>query len=285
MDSQDYIEVTIVFTPFSEETAEIIEAELAELPYDSFVIETDCLKAYVPKESYDSRTLKIVLSGVVPDATFSANLMPPSNWNAQWETEGFTPIVRSGVVVKAYGDESAPRGRYNIKINPQMAFGTGHHQTTRMMIGSMIASRDHIRGNVVMDMGCGTGVLGILAVKMGAAHAYGIDIDAVAARSAYDNARLNRVGRHFETYCGDASLLQMGKYDVLLANIHRNVILLDLRTYARSLRPGGLLFLSGFYESDVPAIEAEATANGLVREAMSSEDGWACLRFSKKSSR
>ena len=140
---------------------------------------------------------------------------------------------------------------------------------------------DRIRGHVVMDMGCGTGVLGILAAKLHAAHVYGIDIDAVAAQSAYDNAHGNRVARHFETYYGDASLLQMGKYDVLLANIHKNIIIMDLRTYARSLRAGGTLLCSGFYADDIPAIRQEAEANGLRYVSERLRDGWACVRFEK----
>ncbi len=294
MNSNEFIEVTLQFSPFSEELAEIVEAELAELPYDSFMIEEDCLKAYIQKDLYDARALKIVLGGLEFPVTFSANMMPSQNWNAQWEKE-FTPIiVGRDVTVRAlhHDDDDVAaamasvgvhvrRTRYTIRINPQMAFGTGHHDTTFMMMQTMLAERDAIRGKVVMDMGCGTGVLAILAAKMGAAHTYGIDIDAVAAQSAFDNAHLNRIARKVETYCGDASLLQMGKYDVLLANIHRNIILMDMKTYARSLRSGGLLLVSGFYESDAQAIMAEAAERGLNFESQMTRDGWACLKFRK----
>ena len=125
------------------------------------------------------------------------------------------------------------------------------------------------------------GVLAILAAKMGAVTVYGIDIDAVAAQSAFDNAKLNRVGTKVKTRYGDASLLQMGHYDVLLANIHRNIILMDLRTYATSLGKGGLLMLSGFYESDVNDIVAEAEANGLSLVRQRARNGWACLVLAK----
>ena len=162
-----------------------------------------------------------------------------------------------------------------------MAFGTGHHDTTYMMMESMLDNAATIRSHVVMDMGCGTGVLAILAAKMGAATVYGIDIDAVAAQSAFDNAKLNRVGTKVKTRYGDASLLQRGHYDVLLANIHRNIILMDLRTYATSLRKGGLLMLSGFYESDVNDIVAEAEANGISLVRQRARNGWACLVLAK----
>ncbi len=294
MNSSEYIEVAIHIEPFSEEAAEIVEAELCDLPYDSFVIEEDVLKAYIPKDAYDARALKVILSGVPYRTTFTATLVPFQNWNRQWENEFEPIIVGKDVTVKAwhhtqedlvlaYAAMGKPLGktRFTIKIDPQMAFGTGHHQTTYMMMETMMEIEDRIRGHVVMDMGCGTGVLGILAAKLHAAHVYGIDIDAVAAQSAFDNAHGNRVSRHFETYYGDASLLQMGKYDVLLANIHKNIIIMDLRTYARSLRPGGTLLCSGFYAEDIPAIRQEAQANGLRYVSERLRDNWACVRFEK----
>lgn len=286
MNSNDYIEVSLFFEPFSEGRAEIVEAELSELPYDSFMISEEeglqpCLKAYIQQERYDARALKLALSGLDFEVSFKADLMPAKNWNADWESR-FSPIVIGrDVTVKAPHHTGLRRTRFNITIDPQMAFGTGHHQTTWMMMSVMMENIGAIRGKVVMDMGCGTGVLGILAAKMGAEHVYGIDIDAVAAESAFWNAHTNRVARKFETYCGDASLLQMGKYDVLLANIHRNIIIMDLRTYARSLRAGGLLFTSGFYVSDCPAIEEEAARQGLSLIKSCSREEWACLLFKK----
>ena len=294
MNSAEYIEVTIRIEPFSEEAAEIIEAELCDLPYDSFVIEEPCLKAYIQKEDYDARALKVVLSGLDLQTSFSANLIPWQNWNRQWESEFEPIIVGKDVTVQAwhhtredlvlaYAAMGKPLGRtrFHIKIDPKMAFGTGHHQTTYMMMEAMMGIEEKIKDHVVMDMGCGTGELGILAAKMHAAHVYGIDIDAVAAQSAFDNAHGNRVARHFETYYGDASLLQMGKYDVLLANIHKNVIIQDLPTYARSLRSGGTLLCSGFYEADIPAIQAAAEAVDLRLADRHARETWACLRFEK----
>lgn len=276
-DSSDYIEVKVSIDPYSDENAEILEAMLSDLPYDSFMTEDGVVKCYIQRPQYNRQELKTVLSGLPFGTSFEAVPVPFQNWNMQWENS-FEPLVVDGkVTVKQAGDNSAPRTRYNIRLRPEMAFGTGHHETTYMMMESMLDNAGAIRDNVVMDMGCGTAVLGILAAKMGAAHVYGIDIDAVAAQSAFDNARLNRVGRKVETYCGDASLLQMGRYDVLLANIHRNIILMDLRTYACSLKTGGLLFLSGFYTSDVDDIMSEASGQGLELLRMRERDGWACL--------
>ena len=284
MNSQEYIEVSMKITPFSEENAEILMAELDGIPFESFTVEEPFLKGYVPKEEYSAQLLKLELSGLETgfDVEFSATLIPPCNWNALWE-EQFTPIVVDGkCTIKASFHKGLKRTRFNITIDPKMAFGTGHHQTTYMMCRALLENEASVKGKVVMDMGCGTAVLAILAAKMGAAHTYGIDIDAVAAVSAFDNARLNRVSRHVETYCGDASLLQMGKYDVLLANINRNILLEDIPTYSRSLKKGGLLIVSGFYTEDLPMISGVASVAGLDFAGSDSMDNWCSARYIKK---
>lgn len=284
MNSQEYIEVTMVITPFTEENAEIVTAEVSELPFESFSTEGDILKCYIQKELYDPQALKVVMSGLdYPDFTveYSANLMPAVNWNAIWESQ-FTPIVVDGkCTIKASFHEGLKKTRFNITIDPKMAFGTGHHQTTFMMCRALLQNEEAVRGKVVMDMGCGTAVLAILAAKMKAAQVYGIDIDAIAAISAYDNARLNRVGTRIETYCGDASLLQRNTYDVFLANINRNILLQDIPTYAACIRKGGLLFVSGFYLEDMPMIVGMATSVGLNYVSHDTMDNWCCIKFSK----
>jgi ribosomal protein L11 methyltransferase len=284
MNSQEYIEVSMHITPFTEENAEILTAEISELPFESFAVEGEVLKCYIQKELYDAQTLKVVMSGLdYPDFTvqYSANLMPAVNWNAVWESQ-FTPIVVDGkCTIKASFHEGLKKTRFNITIDPKMAFGTGHHQTTFMMCRALLQNEEAVRGKVVMDMGCGTAILAILAAKMKASQVYGIDIDAVAAISAYDNARLNRVGTRIETYCGDASLLQRNSYDVFLANINRNILLQDIPTYAACIRKGGLLFVSGFYLEDMPMIVGMATSVGLNYVSHDSVDNWCCIKFSK----
>lgn len=284
MNSQEYIEVSVKISPFSEENAEIVTAEVSELPFESFTSEDPYLKCYIQKELYDQQALKVVLSGVEDygfEVEFSSNLMPAVNWNAVWESQ-FTPIIVDGLcTIKASFHEGLRRTRYNITIDPKMAFGTGHHQTTYMMCRALLQNEDAVKGKVVMDMGCGTAVLAILAAKMKAASVYGIDIDAVAAISAYDNARLNRVGKIIETYCGDASLLQRNSYDVLLANINRNILLQDIPTYSQCLHRGGLLFVSGFYMEDMPMIVGMAQNCGLEYVSNDSIDNWCCIKFRK----
>jgi ribosomal protein L11 methyltransferase len=284
MNSQEYIEVSIKITPFSEENAEIITAEISELPFESFSNEDPFLKCYIQKDLYDAQALKVVLGGVEGygfELEHSATLIPATNWNALWESQ-FNPIVVDNqCTIKASFHEGLKRTRFNITIDPKMAFGTGHHQTTYMMCRALLQNEDEVRGKVVMDMGCGTAILAILAAKMKASKVYGIDIDAVAAISAYDNARLNRVGTRIETYCGDASLLQRNSYDVLLANINRNILLQDIPTYALCIRKGGLLFVSGFYVEDMPMIVGTAMHAGLEYVSHDSIDNWCCIKFKK----
>lgn len=285
MNSQEYIEVAISIAPYSEENAEIVTAEVSELPFESFSSEDPFLKCYIQKDLYDAQALKVVLSaleGMDFTVDFNATLVPPVNWNAVWESQ-FTPIVVDDrCTIKASFHKDLKRTRYNITIDPKMAFGTGHHQTTYMMCRALLQNEDAVRGKVVMDMGCGTAVLAILAAKMKASRVYGIDIDAIAAISAYDNARLNRVGKLMETYCGDASLLQRNSYDVLLANINRNILLQDIPTYALSLHKGGLLFVSGFYVEDMPMIVGMAQNSGLEYVSHDSMENWCCIKFLKK---
>ena len=284
MNSQEYIEVSVKITPYNDENAEIVTAEVSELPFESFSGEDPFLKCYIQKELYDAQSLKVVLNGLEGmgfDIEWSSTLMPVVNWNAEWESQ-FSPIIVDGkCTIKASFHKDLKRTRYNIIIDPKMAFGTGHHQTTYMMCRALLENEEAVRGKVVMDMGCGTAVLAILAAKMKAARVYGIDIDAVAAISAYDNARLNRVGKVVETWCGDASLLQRNSYDVLLANINRNILLQDMQTYAGCLRRDGLLFVSGFYVEDMPMLIGAATAAGLEYVSHDSIDNWCCIKFHK----
>ena len=284
MNSQEYIEVAINIAPFTEENAEIVTAEISELPFESFSSENPYLRCYIQKDLYDAAALKVVLSGLEGygfDIEWSANLIPATNWNALWESQ-FEPIVVDGkCTIKASFHEGLKKTRFNITIDPKMAFGTGHHQTTYMMCRALLENEESVRDKVVLDMGCGTAVLAILAAKMKAAKVYGIDIDAIAAISAYDNARINKAGTRIETCCGDASLLQRNTYDVILANINRNILLQDIPTYSLCLHKDGLLFVSGFYLEDMPMIIGMAQNSGLTYVSHDSIDNWCCIKFRK----
>lgn len=281
----EYIEVSLEIDPFRDEYAEMVTAEISDLGFESYLTEEPYLKAYIPKEQFSEPRLKTVLS-LIPETDFKVrhtlNLIPEQNWNALWESS-FEPVVIDGrCTIKASFHKGLPRTRYTITIDPKMAFGTGHHQTTSLIIRSMMQSEKDIRDKQVLDMGCGTGILSILAAKMKAAiPVHAIDIDPVAVRSARENARRNRVGDRITTLCGDASLIQAGKYDLIIANINRNIILEDMVTYSRGLRPGGLLITSGFYEEDCAMTEAEASRHGLERVSSDTMDRWATVTFKK----
>lgn len=279
----DYIEVKISLNPFSEDAAEWVMAEMGELEYESFSVEQESLLAYIPKDRFSEPNLKVVLSGFNHAGfalSYELRFIPEENWNAVWES-GFEPVVVDGrCTVKASFHKGLKRTKYTICIDPKMAFGTGHHQTTTLMIRLLLGMQKTLVDKQVMDLGCGTGVLAILAAKMKAlAPVHAIDIDPTAVRSAQENARKNRVGDKVKVLCGDASLLQAGKYDIILANINRNILLQDMSTYVRSLRPEGRLLISGFYLEDTMMLEAEAESLGLTLVQTQTQDNWAAMEF------
>ena len=282
----DYIAVHIKITPFSEERAEIVEAEIADLGFDSFTVEAPLLNAFIPKDQFSEPNLKTLLGGFDGGdfaGSHSVELVKEQNWNAVWESD-FEPVVVDGqVTVRAPYHKDLPRTRINVVINPQMSFGSGHHQTTSMMIGQLLAEGKALRGKAVLDMGCGTGILAIVAAKLGAAvPVHAVDIDPTCVRSAQANARRNRVLHKIITVCGDASVLIRGQYDYVLANINRNILLADMASYVRALKPqGGRIFLSGFYEADIPMLLEAAAKLGLAETGRRVTDDWALLVLQK----
>lgn len=274
MDSQDYLVVSV--GPLSEENAEIFEAVVGDLGFDSFMQEEDCLRCYIQTDLFDEEIFRETIAGIPLFEGLSVDIskMEACNWNAVWEQEGFTPIDVDGevTIAPAGTDVSTPLAIY---LDPQMAFGTGHHHTTYMMMQTMLALKDVLKGKSVVDLGCGTAVLAILADKLGAGETLGIDIDAVAVRSSLENLRMN--GCNFPLVCGDASALV--PCDVLLANIHKNIIINDMARYAEAVRPGGKLLLSGFFETDAPAIVDAAASHGFVLEGRKVREDWCCLQL------
>ena len=282
----DYIAVHIKIEPFSEERAEIVEAEIADLGFDSFTVEEPFLNAFIPKEQFSEPNLKTLLSAF-DSAEFrlshTVELVKEQNWNAAWESD-FEPVVVGGeVTVKATYHKDLPKTRINVVIDPQMSFGSGHHQTTTMMVEQLLEERKALKGKALLDMGCGTGILAIVAAKLGAAvPVHAVDIDPICVRSTKANARRNRVPHKLITVLGDASVLIRGQYDYILANINRNILLADMASYVRALKPqGGRIFLSGFYTADIPMLLEKATSLGLTEVSRRSRDDWALLVLKK----
>ena len=277
----NYIEVAIEITPYTEEYAEIVMAMLDDIPFESFSTEEPLLKGYIGQDNFNQQNLKTVLSFFDNGASefsvsYTTSFIQEENWNKTWESD-FEPIFIDGLVtVKAPFHRNLPLTKYNIRIEPKMAFGTGHHQTTTMMVKAMLDLNGEgeasgimcgasgalggkwrsLRNKQVLDMGTGTGVLAILAAKMNAKRAvHAIDVDIVAVNSAKENAWKNRLAEAVHTLYGDGSLIQANKYDLILANINRNILLQDMDTYYRGMRSGGVLVLSGFYTEDIPVLE------------------------------
>lgn len=281
----DYIAVHIRIEPFSEERAEIVEAEIADLGFDSFTVEDPCLNAFIPMEQFSEPRLKTLLSAFAGGefaVSHTVELVREQNWNAVWESDFEPVVVGDQVTVRATYHKGLPRTRINVVIDPQMSFGSGHHQTTSMMIEQLLAEGRQLRGKALLDMGCGTGILAIVAAKLGAAvPVHAVDIDPVCVRSAKANARRNRVPHKIITVCGDASVLIRGQYDYVLANINRNILLADMASYVRALKPqGGTLFLSGFYQTDIPMLLEATAALGLSEVSRRTRDDWSLLVLS-----
>lgn len=314
----NYIEVKIGIKPFTEEHAEIIEAMLCDLPFESFMSEEPYLYCYIKQEEYDERKVKVILSffNNNPDLKIdiSHRLIMEQNWNKEWE-KNFTPILMGNLVaIKAPFHKDVPKAKYNIKIEPRMAFGTGHHSTTLLMISAicMFAGEDEtqlpiglkksfyngfnlpytdahtgkqinsIRNSSVTDMGTGTGILAFLCAKLKAKRpVIAIDIDLNAVNSALTNAWLNRLNNALEVMCGDSSLIEGRIFDYIFANINRNILLEDLPVYSSVLRDGGIVTLSGFYTQDIDTLVKAAKPLNLEMICKMELDGWAVIMLKK----
>jgi len=280
----NYIEVNIEITPFSEEFSDIVISAIEELPFESFVNEEPFLKAYIPQDSFKAQDLKTLLSAFDGLDSFtlkvSNKFIEHKNWNEVWESNFRPIVVAQRCTVKAGFHKDLPNTEYNIVIDPKMAFGTGHHQTTYLMIDSIL--ENDFKGKVVLDMGCGTGILAILAVMRGAnVPVFAIDIDPIATLSACENSVKNGVGNKIEVLTGDSSLIQKERYNVILANINRNIILSDIEIYAGALKTNGVILLSGFYFQDLSLILEAGKKCGLEFVSQKIKDNWALLKLIK----
>lgn len=272
-----YIEVT--FTMESTELFRdlLVDALGNEGPYESFVETKEGLKAYVQASQYDAGWLASTVQAFPVPLHYEVAEMEDRDWNAEWEKEHKAVLVQyngGSVWVRAPFHPHREDVDYELIIEPKMSFGTAHHPTTYMML-SYVAELP-MAGRRVLDMGCGTAVLGILAKMRGAAYVEGVDIDEWAFNNARENAASN--GVELTLKLGDANSLQ-GNFDVVIANINRNILLNDMDRYAAVLTPGGTLLLSGFYEADEGVLIAKANELGLMFEDKKNRDGWSALQL------
>src|SRR5690606_12892197 len=255
----NYLEFTFTIAPL-QPASEILIAELGQAGFESFVANETGITAYIPKEAFEEDGLsgvQILQSGEL-SITYTTQETEQVNWNEEWE-KNFHPIqVEDSCCVRAPFHPKTDV-KYDIVIEPKMSFGTGHHATTHMMIQFLL--KNDFEGKKVLDMGCGTGVLAIVAEKRGAVEVDAIDIDNWCYQNSMENVERNNCSR-ISVFEGGAELLGGKKYDVVIANINRNILLEDIPTYSRCLEKGGQLYLSGFYEADIPAIQEKCLEHG-----------------------
>lgn len=276
-----YLEFTFRTIPCTEVANDVLSAVLAEAGFESFVEQPDGINAYIQKDLYNESVLKEALADFpLPDVQteYSYTEAEDKNWNEEWEKNFFQPIVIDNrCVIHSTFHKDIPQAEYDIVINPQMAFGTGHHETTSLIIGELLDS--DLQGKSLLDMGCGTSILAILARMRGAAPCTAIDIDEWCVRNSLENIELNGVD-DIAVFQGDVSSLRdKGPFDIIIANINRNILLNDMKHYVGHMNEDGTLLMSGFYVNDIPVIQAEAERNGLHLVRYREKNRWAAVLF------
>lgn len=257
--------------------SEILIAELGELPFDSFIETEKGFSAFIQKEHWNESILEdiYILNNPEFKISYTFEEIEQVNWNAEWE-KNFDPIDVDGLCHVRAPFHPKTEAQFDIVIEPKMSFGTGHHETTHMMIQHLLEM--DVNGMKTLDMGCGTAILAILAEMKGAQPIDAIDIDNWCYLNSIENAERNNC-KHISVYEGDASLLAGKKYDLIIANINRNILLNDMKAYAACLNPNGIILFSGFYEQDVPFIDASCTENGLKFVKKIERNNWVSLKY------
>ncbi|MDB9760095.1 50S ribosomal protein L11 methyltransferase [bacterium] len=261
-----------------EPATEMLIAQLGYVGFESFVEQDNGVTAYIQKQEWNSKILEDVflLHSNEFNITFEHNEIAQTNWNEEWE-KNFNPIKVDDLVSIRAPFHTNPSLQFDIVIEPKMSFGTGHHETTHMMVQHLLAL--DLDTKKVLDMGCGTGILAIFAEMKGAKPIDAIDIDSWCYENSLENIQRNNCN-HITVYEGDASLLKE-KYDVIIANINRNILLSDMKTYTDCLNENGVLLLSGFYKEDIVIIEDEVNKHGLTFETMIQRNNWVALKYVK----
>ena len=279
-----YYEVDFNMTPCTQDAQDILSALAGEAGFETFEETATGQKGYVQQALFDEDALKLVLEGFPFEnvaLTYSIQEAEDKDWNEQWEQEGFEPIIVGNRLVIHDGRHlPSETAEVEIEIDAHLAFGTGTHETTRMICGMLLDMQ--LQGLRVLDCGCGTGILGICALKLGAASVVGYDIDEWSADNTRHNAVINRVDDRLTALCGDASVLSdyAPEFNLVMANINRNILLNDMERFRSVMAPKAQLILSGFYKNDCALLESKAQTLGLSLKATRTDGDWACLLFS-----
>ncbi len=276
----EYIKVAVEVSPANEIANELLMAQMGDLGFDSFLETEKGFDAFIPAKLFDTVNLDDIscpLSGV--HLSYQTEIIADQNWNKVWEENYFKPIIiGDDCVVRSPFHTVKDKYKYEIIIIPKMAFGTGHHETTSLMMKYVMET--DFDGLDVLDMGCGTAILGILCSMKKARATTGIDIDEWAYNNAQESLELNNIN-NMKVLLGGVELLIDQQYDVILANINRNILLHDMHAYAKVLKQGGQIFFSGFYLEDLPKINEEAKKYGLKLISQKTENKWTAVAYSK----
>ena len=284
-----YFEVEFRISPYSDDASDLLAALAGEAGFETFESVPDGLKGYVQQSLFDEQVLKDSLSDFPFEGvaiTYDIREAEDRDWNEQWEQEGFEPIIISDGALVIHDGRHLPEteGEISIEIDAHLAFGTGTHETTRMICSQLLELSgvpELVDGPRVLDCGTGTGILSICALKLGATEAVGYDIDEWSVDNARHNAVINHVDDRFTSLLGDASILNKveGAFNLVLANINRNILLADMPQFRTKMTPGAMLILSGFYTADSPMLIDKTQTLGLTLHQQVSDGDWACLVF------
>jgi ribosomal protein L11 methyltransferase len=276
--SSNYIEYAFKVAP-TDPGSEILMAELGSVGFESFVEGEDGITGYIQEKDWNDNILEAIqiLRSDEFEISYTSQKIEQTNWNSEWE-KNFNPIeVKNTIGVRAPFHED-PKLKYDIIIEPKMSFGTGHHETTHLMLEHLLDM--DLKHKKVLDMGCGTGILAIFSEMKGAHPIDAIDIDKWCYENSLENVERNHCVQ-IEVYQGDAALLESKKYDVIIANINRNILLNDLPDYYKSLNKKGCILLSGFYKEDIAVIDKTASKLGLSRIQELERNNWVALKYLK----
>ena len=291
-----YFEAIFTVSPYSTDACDVLAAMAGEAGFETFEETETGLKGYVQQSLFDEEALRETISAFPFEGvtiTYEVHEAEDRDWNEQWEQEGFEPIVIQGIENRTaiiihdgrHLPESIPDDAIAIEIDAKLAFGTGTHETTRMICGTLLSFLSpltfHPSPLKVLDCGTGTGILSICALKLGVSEAVGYDIDEWSVDNARHNAVINRVDDRFTSLLGDASILNKveGEFDLILANINRNILLADMPLFREKMASGAKLILSGFYTEDAPMLVDKAKTLGLTLWQKKEDQNWCCLVF------
>ena len=269
----------IILTPDNQEFREIIIATFGNLGFESFIEQEDKIEAYLPENNKNVTDELINELSFSPmfEYTFSKELIKDQNWNEEWEKNYFKPLlIANKCLVRAPFHTEYPNAEYEIIIEPNMAFGTGNHETTSLMIEHLLEIE--LKGKSLLDMGCGTGILSILAAMKGCSSIVAVDIDKWAYEGTIENSKLNNIS-NIETLIGDVTAVKNAHFDIVLANIHKNVLIDDMPKYKAFINKGGMLIMSGFYDHDLPDIEQYALKLGFKSFKKKIRNRWVAIAY------